>query len=73
MTLWLGTNDENQRTSIGGIDLYPDPLHHLQQIQNRADHVLGFYRKHGFVSAGVIPDANRRGRPDLLLVRQVQE
>jgi aminoglycoside 6'-N-acetyltransferase I len=73
LTLWLGTDDENQRTSIGGIDLYPDPLHHLQQIQNRADHPLGFYRKHGFVVAGVIPDANGRGKPDLLLVRQVQE
>ena len=26
VTLWLGTDDENNQTSLGGIDVYDDPL-----------------------------------------------
>ena len=26
LTLWLGTDDEDNRTTLSGVDLYPDPL-----------------------------------------------
>lgn len=70
--IWLGTDDENGRTSLGGIDLYPDPLQHLARIQNIGDHPFEFYRKQGFVLAGVLPDANGFGKPDILMVRRVE-
>src|SRR5262245_12099777 len=34
LTLWLGSDDETEMTSLGGIDLYPNPLEHLAKIQN---------------------------------------
>ncbi len=33
-TIYLGTDDENGRTSLGGMDLYPNPLAAAAQIQN---------------------------------------
>src|SRR5207249_190396 len=34
LTLYVGTDDENEMTSIGGIDVYPDPLDHLSRIRD---------------------------------------
>jgi hypothetical protein len=34
-------------------------------------HPLGFYLKIGFVSSGVVPDANGRGLPGILLARRL--
>ena len=70
-TLWLGTDDEDRRTSLGGVDLYPDPLAHLARIRNLAGHPYEFYLKVGFVLAGVVPDANGPGKPDILMARRV--
>jgi aminoglycoside 6'-N-acetyltransferase I len=71
-TLYLGSDDENETTSLGGIDLYPDPLTHLQNIENRGGHPFGFYQKLGFVLSGVIPDANGYGKPDIFLTKRVK-
>lgn len=71
-TLYLGSDDESGTTSIGGIDLYPDPLTHLQQIENRGGHPFGFYQKLGFVLSGVIPDANGFGKPDIFMTKRVK-
>ena len=70
-TIMLGTDDEASLTSIGGIDLYPDPLTHLMQIINHSNHPFTFYQKMGFVLVGVIPDANGFGKPDLLMAKRV--
>jgi len=71
LTLWLGTDDENDRTSLGGIDLFPDPLTHLQRIRNLGGHPYEFYMHCGFVLAGIVPDANGFGKPDILLTKRV--
>jgi aminoglycoside 6'-N-acetyltransferase I len=70
-TLYLGTDDEDCRTSVGGVDMYPDVLGVLSRIQNRRDHPLEFYRKLGFVIVGAIPDANGWGKPDILMAKRV--
>ena len=57
-TIYLGTDDENDRTSLGGVDLYPDSLAAAAQIQSVGRHSFDFYRKVGFVIVGVLPDAN---------------
>jgi aminoglycoside 6'-N-acetyltransferase I len=71
VTLWVGTDDEDERTSLGGVDLYPDPLAHLAHIRNLKHHPYTFYQRLGFVLAGVLPDANGFGKPDIFLARRI--
>jgi aminoglycoside 6'-N-acetyltransferase I len=71
LTIYLGTDDENGRTSIGGLDLYADVLGALRSIRNLQDHPFSFYEKTGFVIVGVIPDANGFGKPDILMAKRV--
>jgi aminoglycoside 6'-N-acetyltransferase I len=70
-TIYLGTDDENGRTSIGGRDLYPDPLRAAANVVSGAQHPLEFYRKLGFVVVGVLPDANGFGKPDIFMAKRV--
>lgn len=60
-TIWLGTDDEAQMTSLGGIELYPDVLGHLSQLKNLRRHSFEFYQKLGFAPVGAIPDAGWAG------------
>lgn len=73
VTLFLGTDDEVDRTSLFGIDLYPDPLAHLAAIQNLRAHPFGFYIKVGFAVVGVVPDANGFGKPDILMAKRLRQ
>ena len=70
-TLYLGTDDEHNRTSLGGLDPYPDPLAALAAIRNLAGHPFEFYQRCGFVLAGIIPDANGPGKPDIIMAKRV--
>ena len=71
LTIWVGTDDENDMTTLAGVDLYPNVLEQLAQIRNLCHHPYEFYQKLGFVLAGVMPDANGRGKPDIFLAKQV--
>jgi aminoglycoside 6'-N-acetyltransferase I len=71
LTLYLGTDDENGRTSLTGIDLYPDVLRTLGGLRNLRDHPFSFYQAVGFAVVGVIPDANGFGKPDILMAKRV--
>ncbi len=71
LTLWVGADDEDNRTSLGGADLYPHPLEKLAAIQDTGGHPFVFYRKLGFTLAGVLPDANGRGKPGIFLVKKL--
>ena len=71
LTLWLGTDDEDDMTSLSGVDLYDDLPGQLAAIRNLKGHPFDFYRKCGFVVAGVVPDANGRGKPDILMAKRV--
>ena len=70
-TIYLGADDEDNSTTIGGVDLYPDALEKLRAIRNRGSHPLDFYLKSGFHIVGVIPDANGFGKPDILMAKRV--
>jgi aminoglycoside 6'-N-acetyltransferase I len=71
-TIYLGTDDENDRTSLGGVDLYLDPLGAAARIQNLGRHPFEFYCKVGFVIVGVLPDANGYGKPDIFMAKRVE-
>jgi len=67
VTVTLGTDDENNQTSLGGINLYPDVWAHIKNIKNLNHHPFEFYQKCGYQIVGVLPDANGPGKPDILM------
>ena len=71
LTITLGTDDEDGRTSLGGVDLFPDPLERLQSIRSLRRHPFEFYAKLGYAIIGVVPDANGLGKPDILMGKSV--
>jgi len=71
MTLILGSDDEVGRTSLAGLELYPDPLALLSRLEDRGGHAFTFYRKCEFVVTGVVPDANGFGQPDIHMAKRV--
>ena len=71
LTLWLGTDDEDDMTTLAGRDLYDDLPGSLARIRNLKGHPFEFYQKCGFIVAGVVPDANGRGKPDILMAKRV--
>ena len=71
ITIYLGTDDEDKRTSLGGVDLYPDVLSRLSNIKSVRGHSFVFYQKQGYTVVGVIPDANGPGKPDILMAKRV--
>jgi len=73
ITLFLGTDDEDDRTTLSGVDLYPSLYEQVAGIRNLRGHPYEFYQKLGFVIVGVIPDANGLGKPDILMAKRLGE
>jgi aminoglycoside 6'-N-acetyltransferase I len=71
--IYLGSDDEDNMTSLSGIDLYPNVWEHIARIRNLKGHPYEFYQKQGYVITGVIPDANGPGKPDILMAKFVGE
>lgn len=70
--LFAGSDDETGGTSIGGKDLWDDPLAHLARIKNLKNHPYEFYLRIGFKLVGVLPDASGPGKPDIWLARKIE-
>jgi len=70
LTLWLGTDDETGMTTLSGIDLYPNVIEHLANIENLCWHPYTFYQKLGFSIIGAMPDANGPGKPDIFMAKR---
>jgi aminoglycoside 6'-N-acetyltransferase I len=71
LTLWAGTDDEDNQTTLSGVDLYPDVFRHVAGIRNLRGHPYEFYQRLGFVIVGVMPDANGPGKPDIYMAKRV--
>ena len=71
LTLMLGSDDQDDMTSLSGIDLYENLWHHIANIQNLKDHPYEFYQKLGYIIIGVVPDANGYGKPDILMAKRL--
>ena len=71
LTLWAGSDDEHGETTLSGVDLYPDIPGALGSIGNLRRHPYEFYLRVGFRIAGVLPDANGPGKPDIFLAKRV--
>ena len=72
LTLWLGSDDEHDETSAGGVDLYADVPGAIRDLKKlRGEHPAEFYLRLGFRVIGVLPDANGRGKPDIFFAKRV--
>lgn len=71
LTMRLGTDDEDNMTSLANADLYTDLGEKITNIKNLKGHPYEFYQKLGFAIIGVMPDANGRGKPDILMAKRV--
>lgn len=71
ITLWVGTDDEDNMTTLAGVDLYPNVFEHIAKIKNLRSHPYEFYQKLGFVIVGVMPDANGIGKPDIFMAKSI--
>lgn len=73
LTITLGSDDEDDMTTLSGVDLYPNVWEHISRIQNLKGHPYEFYQKQGFTITGVVPDANGWGKPDILMAKRVNQ
>lgn len=70
-TIYLGTDDENDMTSLSGVNLYPNVWEHIARIRNLKEHPYEFYQKQGYSIVGLIPDANGPGKPDIIMAKRI--
>ncbi|MCP4143116.1 MAG: GNAT family N-acetyltransferase [Chloroflexi bacterium] len=72
LTIYLGTDDEDNMTSLSNTDLYTNLSEKIVKIKNLKRHPYEFYQKQGYAIVGVIPDANGIGKPDILMAKRVK-
>ena len=71
LTITLGSDDEDHMTSLSNVDLYENLWEKIRDIRNYKNHPFAFYQKLGYIITGVVPDANGRGKPDILMGKRV--
>lgn len=71
LTITLGTDDEDGMTSLSNVNLYENLWEKIRDIRNLKGHPFAFYQKLGYVITGIVPDANGRGKPDILMAKRL--
>ncbi len=71
LTILAGSDDEDDMTTLSGVDLYDNTWLRIANVRNLRGHPYEFYQKLGFTIVGVVPDANGPGKPDILLAKRV--
>jgi aminoglycoside 6'-N-acetyltransferase I len=71
LTITLGSDDQDDMTSLSNVDLYENLWEQIREIRNYKNHPFAFYQKMGYVITGVVPDANGVGKPDILMAKKV--
>ena len=72
LTITLGSDDEDNMTSLSNVDLYENLWDQIRNIHNLKQHPFGFYLKMGYVITGVVPDANGVGKPDIIMSKRIK-
>jgi aminoglycoside 6'-N-acetyltransferase I len=72
LVIQLGSDDEDDMTTLAGVDLYDNLPEKIANIQNLKGHPYEFYQKCGYVITGVVPDANGRGKPDIIMGKRIE-
>lgn len=71
ITIYLGTDDELNSTTLSNTDLYMDTYEKIRNIVNLKKHPYTFYQKQGYKIVGVLPDVNGIGKPDILMAKRL--
>jgi aminoglycoside 6'-N-acetyltransferase I len=71
LMLMLGSDDEDDMTTLAGVNLYENTWQHIADIRNLKGHPYEFYQKCGYVIIGVMPDANGIGKPDIYMGKRL--
>lgn len=71
LTITLGSDDDDNMTSLSNVDLYENLWDKVKNIRNLKGHPFEFYQKMGYTITGVVIDANGRGKPDILMSKRV--
>ena len=72
LTITLGSDDEDNMTSLSGVDLYENLWDKVKNIRNLKNHPFEFYQKMGYIISGVVIDANGVGKPDIIMSKRVK-
>ena len=72
LTVTLGSDDEDNMTSLSGVDLYDNLWEKVRDIRNFKRHPFEFYQKMGYTITGVVPDANGVGKPDIIMSKRMK-
>lgn len=72
ITIMLGTDDEDNMTSLSNDNLYENLYEKIKNIKNFKEHPFEFYQKMGYIITGIVPDANGIGKPDILMAKKVK-
>jgi len=71
LTIYCGSDDEDFKTSLSEPDIYTGLWDRIKNVENYDRHPYEFYKKCGFQIIGVMPDANGRRRPDIILGKRI--
>jgi aminoglycoside 6'-N-acetyltransferase I len=71
LTITLGSDDEDNMTSLSNVDLYENLWEKIRDIRNLKNHPFEFYQKMGYTITGIVPDANGKGKPDILMAKRI--
>lgn len=71
LTITLGSDDEDNMTTLSDADLYTNLWEKIANIRNLKRHPYEFYQKLGYTIVGVVPDANGRGKPDIIMAKRI--
>jgi len=72
LTITLGSDDEDNMTSLASVDLYENLWEKIRDIRNLKNHPFEFYQKMGYIITGIVPDANGIGKPDILMAKRIK-
>ena len=72
-TIYLGTDDEEFKTSLADENLFKNTLEKIKNVQNYKKHPYEFYKKVGYKIVGVIPNANGIGKPDIFMAKDIRK
>ncbi|MFO7612704.1 MAG: GNAT family N-acetyltransferase [Clostridia bacterium] len=72
LTLYAGSDDEDYMTSLSDPCIYDNLWKKIADVRNYKGHPFEFYIKCGFSIIGIMPDANGRRKPDIILGKEVK-
>ena len=72
--MMVGSDDETNKTSLSAKEITEENiLDEIRNIKNYKNHPYEFYKKCGFIIAGVFPNANGPGKPDIWLWKDIRK